>query len=175
MTPASAMMRNDARIAMMRNNVRAALLGAALLLSGGPALAAGCAPDQLDLRQGKTALRFSVEVADDAAERSKGLMFRESLPRFGGMFFVYDAPEPVSFWMRNTLIPLDMLFFDASGRLSAVHENAVPGDLTPIPGGDAIQYVLEINGGAARKLGIAPGAELRHPALDQDKAAWPCD
>jgi uncharacterized membrane protein (UPF0127 family) len=157
------------------NDFGAALLGAALLLPAGSVLAADCAPDRLDLRQGETTLRFRVEVADDAAERSRGLMYREQLPRFGGMLFVYDAPEPVAFWMKNTLIPLDMLFFDASGRLAAVHENAVPGDLTPIPGGDAIQYVLEINGGAARKLGIAPGAELRHPALDQDKAAWPCD
>lgn len=161
--------------AMMRNDLGAALLGAALLLPAGSVLAADCAPDRLDLRQGETTLRFRVEVADDAAERIRGLMYREQLPRFGGMLFVYDAPEPVAFWMKNTLIPLDMLFFDASGRLAAVHENAVPGDLTPIPGGDAIQYVLEINGGAARKLGIAPGAELRHPALDQARAAWPCD
>jgi uncharacterized membrane protein (UPF0127 family) len=157
------------------NDFGAALLGAALLIPAGSVLAADCAPDRLDLRQGETTLRFRVEVADDAAERSRGLMYREELPRFGGMLFVYDAPEPVAFWMKNTLIPLDMLFFDASGRLAAVHENAVPGDLTPIPGGDAIQYVLEINGGAARKLGIAPGAELRHPALDQARAAWPCD
>ena len=161
--------------AMTWNDCGAALLGAALLLPAGSVLAADCAPDRLDLRQGETTLRFRVEVADDAAERSRGLMYREQLPRFGGMLFVYDAPEPVAFWMKNTLIPLDMLFFDASGRLAAVHENAVPGDLTPIPGGDAIQYVLEINGGAARRLGIVPGAELRHPALDQAQAAWPCD
>lgn len=161
--------------AMTWNDFGAALLGAALLLPAGSVLAADCAPDRLDLRQGETTLRFRVEVADDAAERSRGLMYREQLPRFGGMLFVYDAPEPVAFWMKNTLIPLDMLFFDASGRLAAVHENAVPGDLTPIPGGDAIQYVLEINGGAARRLGIVPGAELRHPALDQAQAAWPCD
>lgn len=161
--------------AMTWNDFGAALLGAALLLPAGALRAADCAPDRLDLRQGETTLRFRVEVADDPAERSRGLMYREELPRFGGMLFVYDAPEPVAFWMKNTLIPLDMLFFDASGRLAAVHENAVPGDLTPIPGGDAIQYVLEINGGAARKLGIAPGAELRHPALDQARAAWPCD
>jgi uncharacterized membrane protein (UPF0127 family) len=161
--------------AMTWNDFGAALLGAALLLPAGSVLAADCAPDRLDLRQGETTLRFRVEVADDPAERSRGLMYREQLPRFGGMLFVYDAPEPVAFWMKNTLIPLDMLFFDASGRLAAVHENAVPGDLTPIPGGDAIQYVLEINGGAARRLGIVPGAELRHPALDQAQAAWPCD
>lgn len=161
-------------LAMRRTDLGSALLGAGLLLSAGQAVAANCAPDQLDLRQGETTLRFRVEVADDPAERGRGLMFRQDLPRFGGMLFVYDAPEPVAFWMKNTLIPLDILFFDASGRLTAVHGNAVPGDLTPIPGGDAVQYVLEINGGAARRLGIAPGAELRHPALDQARAAWPC-
>jgi len=133
-----------------------------------------CAPDVADLRMGDTRLRFAVEVADDAAERSRGLMFRDSLPRFGGMLFVYEQPQPVAFWMKNTLIPLDMLFFDASGRLTDLHENAVPGDMTAIPGGDAVQFVLEIKGGAAAELGIAPGAELRHPAIDPRLAAWAC-
>ncbi len=146
---------------------------AALLFATGVA-AQDCASGVADLRVGDSQLRFRVEVADDAAERAEGLMFRESMPRFDGMLFVYDRPQPVSFWMKNTLIPLDMLFFDATGRLVSVHENAVPGDLSAIPGGDAIQYVLEINGGAARSLDIAPGAELRHPAVDPDLAAWSC-
>lgn len=153
---------------------RAAALCAVLLLAAAGARAEDCAVGVADLRQGSSVLRFQVEVADDEAERARGLMFREAMPRFDGMLFVYDRPEPVAFWMKNTLIPLDMLFFDAEGRLVSVHENTVPGDLTPIPGGEAIQYVLEINGGAARRLGIAPGAELRHPALDRATAAWPC-
>lgn len=153
----------------------AAALAAALLLGSAPAgRAQDCAFGSADLRQGASVLRFQVEVADEEAERARGLMFREAMPRFDGMLFVYDRPEPVAFWMKNTLIPLDMLFFDASGRLVSVHENAVPGDLTPIAGGEAIQYVLEINGGGARRLGIAPGAELRHPAIDQARALWPC-
>ena len=116
----------------------------------------------------------SVEVMDDAGERAQGLMFRESLPRFSGMLFVYETPQPVAFWMRNTLIPLDMLFFDGAGRLTRIKSNAAPHDETPIVGGDDVRYVLEINGGLAAELGIDLGAELRHPALDQAAAAWPC-
>jgi uncharacterized membrane protein (UPF0127 family) len=152
---------------------RLASLALALLL---PAAAAAqeCVPDALDLRDQDTALRFRVEVMDDAAERAQGLMFRESMPEFSGMLFVYETPQPVAFWMRNTLIPLDMLFFDPAGRLTRIKSNAVPRDETPIPGGDNIRYVLEINGGLAESLGIDVGAEIRHPALDQAAAAWPC-
>lgn len=144
-----------------------------LLVCAGAAGAA-CVSDVVDLREGDSRFRFSVEVADTDAERAQGLMNRESLPRFGGMLFVYDQPQPVAFWMKNTLIPLDMLFFDESGVLTHVHENAVPGDLTPIPGKGEVLFVLEINGGAARELGIEPGAELRHPAVDPDLAVWSC-
>ena len=77
--------------------------------------------------------------------------------------------------MKNTLISLDMIFADATGTVRRVHEGAVPGDLTPIPGGADIQYVLEINAGMAKRLGIAEGAQMRHPAIASEKAAWPCD
>lgn len=101
-------------------------------------------------------------------------MFRESLPPSAGMLFVYDRPGRPSFWMKNTLIPLDMIFADPSGRVTRVHAMARPGDTTPIPGGEGVQFVLEINGGLAARLGIAPGAEMRHPAVNQTQAAWPC-
>ncbi|MER2510703.1 DUF192 domain-containing protein [Amaricoccus sp.] len=133
-----------------------------------------CAAGVVDLRDADTTARFRVEVMDTEPEREKGLMFRESLPKYGGMLFVYEAPQPVAFWMENTLIPLDMLFFDQAGRLTRVHENARPRDRTPIPGGDDIRYVLEVNAGTVKALGIELGAELRHPALDQAAAAWPC-
>lgn len=90
------------------------------------------------------------------------------------MLFVYDRPQRVSFWMRNTLIPLDMIFMDEAGRVTRVHENAIPLDETGIPGGDEVQYVLEINGGLASRLGIDVGSELRHPIIGDD-AAWPCE
>jgi len=139
----------------------------------GPALAA-CTDDAVDLRGDWGSARFSVEVADDARERAVGLMNRRSMPTLSGMLFVYEQPQPVAFWMRNTMIPLDMLFLGADGVVRKIHENAVPLDETPIPGGDAIQYVLEINGGLSARFGIVPGTELRHPALDQARAAWPC-
>jgi uncharacterized protein len=153
------------------------LLGAlaVLTLLPGAALAAdACAPGTLDLRDPDGSLRFQVEVVDDEAERAQGLMHRETLPHFGAMLFVYDSPQPVAFWMRNTLIPLDMLFFDGAGRLERIHREAIPHDETPIMGGNDIRYVLEINGGLADELDIDLGAEIRHPSLDQATAAWHC-
>lgn len=150
--------------------VAAALLG---LLIPTVAGAAECAPDQLDLRDPDTSLRFHVEVMDTEAGREKGLMFRDSLPKFSGMLFVYETPQPVAFWMKNTLIPLDMLFFDSHGRLERIKAQAQPHDETPVFGGNDIRYVLEINGGLAATLGIEPGAEIRNPAIAD--AAWPCD
>ncbi len=144
-----------------------------LSLFAGPAFAA-CDPSRVDLRGDWGQARFTVEVADTPAERSRGLMHRETLPRSAGMLFIYERPQLVSFWMRNTLIPLDMIFMDETGTVRRVHENAVPLDETGIPGGPDIQFVLEINGGLARRLGIAEGSVLRHPAIGED-AAWACD
>ena len=135
---------------------------------------AACDLERVDLRSELGQARFSVEVADTPRERSLGLMHRETMPRSAGMLFVYEKPQPVSFWMRNTLIPLDMIFMDKRGVVQRVHENAVPLDETGIDGGDDIQFVLEINGGLAGRLGIVEGAELRHPAIGAD-AAWPCE
>lgn len=141
----------------------------------GSAAFADCAPENVNLRGDWGQVRFSVEVADTPAERSKGLMNRASLPRSAGMLFIYEKPGSPAFWMRNTLIPLDMLFLDAAGRVTRIHENAVPRDETPIPGGDDVLAVLEINGGLARQLGITEGSAMRNPAFDQAIAAWPCD
>ncbi|MEC7765260.1 MAG: DUF192 domain-containing protein [Pseudomonadota bacterium] len=137
-------------------------------------MAQGCDEGQVDLRGDFGTARFSVDIADDDAERAQGLMFVESLPSGQGMLFIYESPRPASFWMKNTLIPLDMIFVGADGVVRNVHENAVPGDLTPIRGGDDILAVLEIRGGLSGAIGIEPGAEMRHPAFG-DAAAWTCD
>jgi uncharacterized protein len=150
----------------------------ALLIAAIPSLAlakAACAPGRVDLRWQGGGESFAVELADSPEERSRGLMFREDMAPDAGMLFVYESPRQASFWMKNTLIPLDMIFADATGRVTRVHSNAVPGDLTPINGGTGVLFVLEINGGLAARLGITPGAELRHPAVPQTTAAWPCE
>ena len=89
------------------------------------------------------------------------------------MLFVYEHPQRVGFWMENTLIPLDIIFADASGVVKRIHENAIPLDRTTIDGGDQIQFVLEINGGLAGRMGIEVGSEMRHPAIGAN-ASWPC-
>lgn len=141
---------------------------------GGAAVAADCSDQVAEFRWDGGGARFAIEVADDPAERERGLMFRESLANSAGMLFIYERPQHVAFWMKNTLIPLDMIFIGPDGRVNRVHENAVPGDLTGIPGPENTLMVLEINGGLARRLGLQEGAELRHPALDQANALWPC-
>ncbi len=135
---------------------------------------AACRDDRVSLRGPWGAASFTVEIADDPQERGRGLMFRETLGISQGMLFIYERPQDARFWMKNTLIPLDMIFVDPAGTVRHVHHRAVPGDLTPISGGDGILKVLEINGGLAERLGIAPGTELQHPSIDQARAVWPC-
>ncbi|WP_434287632.1 DUF192 domain-containing protein [Celeribacter sp. SCSIO 80788] len=154
-------------------------LRVALVFAMGAALgSAAVAQEACDLNevivtgQGTDA-RFSIEIADDAGERALGLMNRTEMARSHGMLFVYEKPQPVAFWMANTLIPLDMIFADRRGVVTRVHDNAVPLDRTAIPGGDAVFAVLEINGGLAQGLGIKPGDVIRHPAFGPE-AADPC-
>lgn len=152
---------------------RAVLAAAALLASGAAWAQEACRDDRIDLRGDWGRAAFDVAVADTPESQARGLMFVEAMPRGEGMLFAYDAPRPVSFWMRNTLIPLDMIFLSPEGVVTRVHENATPLDETPIPGGDGVQFVLEINGGLAADLGIEPGDEARHPRIGEG-AAWPC-
>jgi uncharacterized protein len=101
--------------------------------------------------------RFTVEIADTPQTRARGLMFRKSLPPATGMLFDFKRPQEVAFWMKNTLIPLDMLFVSARGRILAVHRNAVPLSLATIASPVPVRAVIELAGGTAARLGIAPG------------------
>jgi uncharacterized membrane protein (UPF0127 family) len=150
------------------------LIAALLAALAAQGATAGCAPDAVEVRGPSGTARFSVEIADTPEEQAQGLMFREHMASSAGMLFVFPQPKHAAFWMKNTLIPLDMLFIDSTGRVARVHSNAIPQDETPIDGGDGVLMVLEINGGLAARMGIAAGAELRHPALDQSSAVWPC-
>lgn len=143
------------------------------LLMATPAMADVCSDDVVDLRWDGGNSRFTVELADEQHERMQGLMFRESMGRYAGMLFAYPHEQRVSFWMQNTLISLDMLFFDGKGVLQNVQENAVPMDPTSLFGGDNIQYVLEVNAGMVEKLGIKIGAQIKHPVIG-DGAVWGC-
>jgi uncharacterized membrane protein (UPF0127 family) len=150
-------------------------LTAVFVALAGMAGAETCRDDVVKLRGEGDQARFRVELADEEAERAQGLMNRDELARGAGMLFVYPEPQQVAFWMKNTLIPLDMIFMDAGGTVQKVHHEAVPHDETPIYGGSGIQSVLEINGGLARRIGIEEGWQLRHPAIDQARAVWPCE
>lgn len=153
--------------------VLAVLAGIGLMPTQSAAQGA-CREDTLWLKGGWGQARFTVEVADTFAERAQGLMNRPSMPTSAGMIFIYETTGPVAFWMRNTLIPLDMLFADEAGVIQHIHHEAIPLDETPIPGGEAIRYVLEINGGMAKSLGITKGSVMRHPNFLQEIAKWRC-
>jgi uncharacterized membrane protein (UPF0127 family) len=108
--------------------------------------------------------RFSVEIADDDAERARGLMFRDEMAADHGMLFVHDIEEPQSFWMKNTRIPLDIIYFDHERKLVSVAK-APPCSLgdscPPFPSEGPAMYVLELNAGTAETLGAKAGDELK--------------
>ncbi|HET7803693.1 MAG TPA: DUF192 domain-containing protein [Pseudolabrys sp.] len=106
---------------------------------------------------------FSVEVADNDADRAKGLMFRRELPEGRGMLFDFHRDQEVSFWMQNTYIPLDMIFIRGDGRILRIEENTEPLSTRMIPSRGPVRAVLEVIGGTSRKLGIAPGDRVASP------------
>ncbi|MCV0396802.1 MAG: DUF192 domain-containing protein [Rhizobiaceae bacterium] len=110
--------------------------------------------------------RFSIEIADDPTERARGLMFRESMPDDRGMLFVFDATRPVGFWMRNTPMPLDLVFIGEDGVVRAILPGEPLSDDTISPGpGVPIRFVLELKRGTAKAAGIREGTRLVHPAI----------
>jgi len=111
---------------------------------------------------------FWVEIANTEAEREKGLMFRKNLPEGQGMLFDFQHEQDVSFWMQNTYIPLDMIFIRGDGRILRIVENAEPLSTKLIPSGGPVSAVLEVVGGTARKLGIAPGDRVAHPIFKRN-------
>lgn len=111
-------------------------------------------------RQDGTMKQLVVELADTESKREYGLMYVSKIPDEYGMLFVFQEVKPVSFWMKNTFIPLDLLFFDKNGRITHIHENAIPHDLTPIRSNGPIVAVLEVNAGGAKRHNLNIGDSL---------------
>jgi uncharacterized membrane protein (UPF0127 family) len=105
-------------------------------------------------------VRISLEVVADDASRTRGLMYRRELADGHGMLFVFDQEQEHSFWMKNTVIPLDMIFIAADRRIVGIHSNAVPLELTPISVGHPSKWVLEVAGGYTARSAISPGNEI---------------
>ncbi len=118
--------------------------------------------DTLKVTSGDQSHTFNVEVADTPDETARGLMFRESMAEDAGMLFEFDPPREPQMWMKNTLIPLDMLFLDEAGQVIAIARSAQPGSLRRITPGTAVKGVLELNGGQAKALDIQAGAIVHH-------------
>ncbi len=107
--------------------------------------------------------RFTVELALTSAQMAQGLMFRRALAADAGMLFDYKEPTMATMWMRNTLIPLDMLFVDEHGRIVNIHERAVPQSDDIIAAAAPVRAVIELDGGTAARLGIKPGDQVLYP------------
>lgn len=105
---------------------------------------------------------FNVELALTQPQMAQGLMYRQSLAPDAGMLFDYGAPQPVAFWMKNTLIPLDMIFIGADGKVVDFHERAVPLSLDAIESKVPARAVLEVNGGTVARLGLKIGDTVHH-------------
>lgn len=121
----------------------------------------GLAVVPLTVQRGTRTLRFRVEVARTSAEQAKGLMFRQKMGADEGMIFPSDPPrDGVAFWMKNTVIPLDIIFIGADHRVLNIAADAAPYSLAPLPAAGPVSGVLEINGGRAAELGIVPGDRI---------------
>ncbi len=112
---------------------------------------------------------FNIEVATTDQERTLGLMFRRALPENGGMLFLYNPPQPAAMWMRNTLIPLDMVFISADGKVHRIEANTEPFSTALIASEGAVVGVLELNAGEADKIGLKPGDKVVYPGLATGK------
>lgn len=137
-------------------------------------LVTGCEPDKSQAQGGfltdrliiqsqdGTKHKFNIELAISQEQQQQGLMNRTEMGENEGMLFWFGGKEEQrSFWMRNTLIPLDMLFIKANGTIHHIHSNARPLDLTGVPSNGKVAAVLELNGGTAEKLGIKPGDTVK--------------
>jgi uncharacterized membrane protein (UPF0127 family) len=153
----------------MSSYFRTAALAAFLALALFVAPAAPQAPlatyskSELTIETSGGKRHFVVEEAKTPQQMAQGLMYRRAMPADAGMLFEYERAQPAAFWMKNTLIPLDMLFIGADGTVLDIHERAVPLSLDPIGTDKPVLAVLELNGGTVSRLGIKRGDRIDHP------------
>lgn len=115
----------------------------------------------LCISSAKTTRAFNVEVAETSAQQDKGLMFRTELADNAGMIFPFPEPRIASFWMKNTVIPLDIIFIRANGTIESIADNTIPYSTIPVEAGEPVVAVLELRGGLAAELGIAAGDTVK--------------
>jgi len=149
---------------------RVVLLVAALLLVAPPVMVPALAQvtfghGELDIETASGRHHFDIELATKDEQQIQGLMFRRTLAPDAGMLFLYPSEREIQMWMKNTVIPLDMIFIRADGTVSHIAERAVPRSLEIIPSEGPVLAVLEVNGGTAARLGIKPGDRVLYPAF----------
>jgi len=133
-----------------------------------PASGVATGADTLVLQTETGAHNFAVEVARTPQQKALGLMFRRALPENAGMLFLYDRPQPAAMWMKNTHIPLDMVFIAAGGRVHRIERQTEPFSTVAIPSGGEVVAVLELNAGQADKIGLKRGDKVVYPGLGGD-------
>ncbi len=119
--------------------------------------------DKIQVETSAGQVEWTLELASNNASRSRGLMFREQLAPLNGMLFRFVNEEPVAMWMKNTLIPLDMVFLNSAGKITHIHQGAVPHSLENISSNGPAKYVLEVNAGEVESYGLEVGQQMRHP------------
>jgi uncharacterized membrane protein (UPF0127 family) len=125
--------------------------------AGGAETATAAATIPLTIKSAKAEHKFRIEIARTQEDHERGLMFRKSLPDDGGMIFPMIPPRMATFWMKNTEIPLDMIFIRPDGTIARIEAETIPYSLEPVQSGEPVSAVLEIGGGKAEALGIAAG------------------
>jgi uncharacterized membrane protein (UPF0127 family) len=141
---------------------RGLLAALALGVCAGERVLAAPRLETVEIVTGRGRARFQVEIAATRAEQQRGLMFRKALAPDRGMLFIYKRPQPAAYWMKNTLIPLDIIYIQPDGRILSIVRNARPHDETPLSSGGLVLGVLEIAGGRAAQLGVLPGDRVLH-------------
>ncbi len=152
-------------VALPRAAVACLVLGLMMAFSvGGAAARAEAALQRLEFVTESGPHVFQIELADSPEERAKGLMYRRAMPQDHGMLFDFHTETPIMMWMKNTYIPLDMIFVSRKGLVTRIASDTTPMSEAVIDGGEAYA-VIELNAGVARKIGLKPGDAVRHPAF----------